>query len=1316
MSPLLLSIALARTTGSTEVPSLLVDRWTREDGLPVDQLTDVVVDGEGFVWATSFDGLVRFDGHQVRVYRRAEFPDLPSNRLVELELGPDGALWMLAESGELVRYDGTDFQVWSWPGQVPDLLSWVQGTLWATGGEGVIRIQGSGPEWIGMPERTEVLASIRGELWVSSRNYGIWRLESGQPIPGAEPMHHVRAMLEGPGGEVWLGGTNGLWRMEQGRAELVHVEEGVEICELFLHEGELRVHDTLGWWRLALPPMPGTRDNPGRCATRSSAPWFLDGGLLSKGQDRVFEDDSRISGTAPGSQGSIWIASEGGGLLRLKPRRVWPLALSFPATPWTVLVDKEDTLWTGTYDGNIWRVLADRIEPVLRQDERGAHSFVPSLLLGPDGRVWLPEPGGLCAWSLGGCKTIDLGALGPVTSHGFRGVHLDAEDQVWLGGHQHLWRRGADGRVSEILDARGQSVPSADAFADRNGVVWVGSLGGGVLRVEGQTRKRWTRAEGLSSDHIRAIWPDSSGGAWVGTQDAGLCYIPTEGPPVCLDKRHGVFDDAIHSLVFIEGRLWMSTNRGISFVLLRMLEAFVRGEVEDVQAIGLAEADGMLHREANGGAGAPVARDSQGRLWYPTQRGLAMIDPRDLPTPEAPRPSLEGLRIEGEPRPISERVHLAAHERTLEIQWTAPEFDHPEALHFRYRLRGADEGWSYTPARGARWTNLPPGELHLELQAGVGGIWSASTAHLVLHRQPTFYETAWFPLSAALGGLALSGLIFAARFQVRRRRERELEGLVSRRTSELAAANTELERQSARLAEVDRLRKRLIADLSHELRTPLTLVAGPLEDLRAAEPGLSETDRERLRLVRRNSQRLEELVEQLLDVARLEAGTIRLRVRRSELGALARRVSERFTAACARAGLELIVQTPQQPAELWCDPDLIDKVLSNLISNARKFTPSGGRIEVVVAAPGDPELPLRVEVRDTGIGVREDQVDRLFDRFVQGEQGDARRFEGVGIGLALARDLVALHGGGIGVDQREIPGSCFWFTLPRGVDHLAPEDLDLEAHPNDVPTYEVEQGSPPVGSAEGQPLILVVEDHADMRAFLMSHLGRYFEVEGAENGEQALRAIARRRPAAVVSDVMMPGMDGLELCRRLRAVPETAAIPVLLASAKAGEEDRVAGLEVADDYMTKPLRMREMVQRLRKLVGRPEAPGVPEASDAPEADASVHPEVDRQMCARLEALLAERLGDPDFGVEEMAKAMGYSRRQLLREVARVTGESPSDMLRARRMEAGRDLLTRGAVHTVAEAAAQVGLSPAYFSRTYSAWFGTSPSEALKPGR
>ncbi len=652
---------------------------------------------------------------------------------------------------------------------------------------------------------------------------------------------------------------------------------------------------------------------------------------------------------------------------------------------------------------------------------------------------------------------------------------------------------------------------------------------------------------------------------------------------------------------------------------------------------------------------------------------------------------------------------------------------------------------------------------------------------LAVERAPTFAESAWFPATIALGAVAVGALSMLGWVWRQRRVRALLEGEIARRTADLATANrdlaargAQLTTQARRLAEINELRQRFVADLSHELRTPLSLVAGPFEDL-AKGLALDAEGTRQLGLIRANVARLEVLSDELLDVARLESGRVPMRARRHDLAAFVATICERFRLVFERKGLRFEWVAAERPV-VYFDGDLLDKVLTNLLANALKFTDSGG-VKVNIA-PDRAEF-VRVSVQDTGVGIAPVEHTRLFDRFFQVERGDARRFEGVGIGLALVRDLVALHGGEVGVESALGAGSTFWFTLPLGAAHLALADIDLRPRAADDPgLVDGPIGAPADGTAaaddgsaddDPRPEVLVVEDHPDMRAYLAHHLAERFTVAEVDGGAAALAFVRARAPAAIVSDVMMPGMDGLALCRSLRADELLRTIPIVLVSAKAGDDDRVAGLALADDYLSKPVRPGELLARVSRLV-RPRATqasaerdrtglrkratsetmvaslftnastpgeraGGPDVAndDADFREPShegreatslameiagsniVAPELDatgERQLARIDRAIELHLADPAFGVIELAAALGLSRRQLQREIRRLTGRSPSEHLRWARMHAAERMLRAGSRDTVAEVAADVGLSPAYFSRLYSAWFGRAPSDDL----
>ncbi|WP_156758147.1 SpoIIE family protein phosphatase [Actinokineospora pegani] len=415
-----------------------------------------------------------------------------------------------------------------------------------------------------------------------------------------------------------------------------------------------------------------------------------------------------------------------------------------------------------------------------------------------------------------------------------------------------------------------------------------------------------------------------------------------------------------------------------------------------------------------------------------------------------------------------------------------------------------------------------------------------------------------------------------------------------------AAAHDAERRRTSALAELDRAKTELFANISHELRTPLTLIAGPAEDALTdrVEP-LAGAQRERVELIRRNATRLSRMVDNLLDFTRIESGALRPERVATDLAEFTRAITDSFRPAIERAGLELVLDAPPLPRPVSVDRDMWQRVMLNLLSNALKFT-LAGRVEVRVA---DGDGQARVSVTDTGLGIPAEDVPRLFERFhrVRGAAGRSR--EGTGIGLALAAELVALHDGHIGVDSEPGRGSSFTIVLPYGqspaTSEVPPRGVAAEAYLDEAMGWGEGRGwqesddeppalrgdthaagSDPRGTAGAR--VLVVEDNADLRGFLVRLLGKHWEATAVADGEQALAVVRRSRPDLVISDVVMPGVDGFTLLDRLRGDPATAHIPVVLLSARAGEEAAIEGLaRGADDYLSKPFSAQELLARVR---------------------------------------------------------------------------------------------------------------------------------------
>jgi signal transduction histidine kinase/DNA-binding response OmpR family regulator len=864
-----------------------------------------------------------------------------------------------------------------------------------------------------------------------------------------------------------------------------------------------------------------------------------------------------------------------------------------------------------------------------------------------------------------------------------------------------------------------------------DGSVLATTRGAGLLhlRQDGEVHARSTDA-GLPNEALRYLARAPDGHVWVTAGGGGLCRLGelaghtlAEVAVDCLGTREGLPDGFVHAVNWDDfGRMWLSTNRGLVLLNPEDVDAVLAGERAQVSPFLLDTSDGMASAEGNGVYQSPVSTGDDGTLAYATQRGVAVLHPDRVDVdPDVPA-YLTSVKVDGREHPIEDGLVLEADFQQLELTWSAVDFVRPKKLRFRYRV--GDSRWSLpTEARTHVWQTLPPGDQTVQVQAGLAGTWGPP-ATLRVHRTPRWSEhPAYDWVLVLLAMLGTAGALGARVVHAQRQRAqleavvRERTAALSERTAELADRNALLEvqgdlleKQADELHRRDEERVRFVANISHELRTPLTLVQAPLEEMDAT--ALSPVDATHLDRARRSARRLGELVGQLIDVARLDAGGVALKVRRADLGAFCRRVADRFGSASQQRGQCLDVRVDDLVA--WFDPDHMDKIVSNLLGNAMKFTPQAGTIRLTLKQQGEGDDSVAVlTVDDSGPGVPDDEKGRIFERFYQSSSEDTREHEGTGMGLTLAHELVALHGGDVVVEDSPLGGARFVVRVPRGTSHLSPEEILLGEAADEVPTE-------PTEGHDDWPVLLVVEDHPDMRAFLVQSLSTSFRIRAARNGLEALAMMATERPDVVLSDVMMPELDGVSLCTRMKAAPDLAAIPVLLLSAKTSGADRERGLEVADDYMTKPFRVAELRLRLHRLVGRareadappgtPEAPRTPEAPETPEAPA--RPAAEVRFMEKLEALVAARMADCDFRAKDLATELGMGPRQLHRRVGDVWGLSPSALLRERRLLAAREMLRRGEFETVAEIAGAVGMAPSYFSRAYRQWAGRPPSADL----
>jgi signal transduction histidine kinase/DNA-binding response OmpR family regulator len=549
-----------------------------------------------------------------------------------------------------------------------------------------------------------------------------------------------------------------------------------------------------------------------------------------------------------------------------------------------------------------------------------------------------------------------------------------------------------------------------------------------------------------------------------------------------------------------------------------------------------------------------------------------------------------------------------------------------------------------------------------------------------------------------------------------------LEKRVIERTEELTRVRDDLTRAIGELQKARSARDRLFANISHEFRTPLTLIQGPIEQLLAGE--LRGNEKEQYHLIHKNCLRLLQLVSQLLDLSKVESGQMKLHVQEVDLVAFARETAAAFEPAVKRQGMNLTLHFPAQPLIGWFDRDCVEKIMTNLLSNAIKFTPDGGTVSLTVKG-----IPSGVEitVSDTGVGIAKDQLSRVFDRFYQVDDSRTREHEGTGIGLALTKELVELHMGLIVVESEPGRGSSFTVRLPLGKAKFTGEEgtdirgwADTSGRPEGadvrtttdigavVPSEVLDDDTTDVSS----PSVLIVEDNADMRSFLKTTLDHRYSIheaiDGAEGFERALEIV----PDMVVSDVMMPKMDGFLLCEKLKTDERTSHIPVILLTAKASRDSRIEGLETgADDYITKPFDAKELQIRIQNLIEQRRhlrkkfrisgLIGVKEHSTT---------SADERFLERARTILEAHISDQGFTTEIFAGEMYLSRMQFHRKIRALTDLSPWQFVRKVRLHRAADLL-RSRAGNISEIASGIGYdSPSKFAEAFRREFGQTPSE------
>jgi signal transduction histidine kinase/DNA-binding response OmpR family regulator len=696
--------------------------------------------------------------------------------------------------------------------------------------------------------------------------------------------------------------------------------------------------------------------------------------------------------------------------------------------------------------------------------------------------------------------------------------------------------------------------------------------------------------------------------------------------------------------------------------------------------------------------------------------------------------------------------------RNLRFQFVAPFFEAESKTQYEWRLDGYDEGWSgWTTETQKDYTNLHADYYNFRVRAKNVYENISREAQFQFKVLPPWYRTWWAYLLYATAVFFAVFLLLKWRSRKLVQEKEKLEHIVHQRTQEVKDKNRQLEEQSEKLKEMDKIKSRFFANISHEFRTPLTLLMGPLEQMIAACGENEKEKKRKLTLMLRNAQRLLRLINQLLELSKLDSGKMKLQAVKTHIVSFLKGIADSFRFMAHQKELDLVfcAETEAEDIILYIDPRKMEDIMSNLLINAVKFTPPGGEITVTIksfcgGSGGDsprfleksplvaegknnfPEGSMEISVSDTGPGIPAEQLPHIFDRFYQADSTYEFHEKGSGIGLALCKELVELHHGTITVRSREGEGSTFIIRLPVGEAHLAPDEqgvpteLNVSAPAEGVPALKIVMKEEENGS-ESEPgtgidfdsetgmdeknIILVVEDSADMRDYIRGALEPVYTVVDAEDGQQGIQKAQEIIPDLIISDIMMPGVDGYELCRVLKNDVQTSHIPIILLTARASEENILQGLETgADDYITKPFNTKILEARIKNLIDiRSQLQKNLNREMTLQPVKTSVSKIDREFLKELQDVIKKNLSDPEFNVEELCKKLYMGNTTLYRKIQALCGQTPTEFIRSCRLKRAAQLLESG-FGSVTEVAFEVGFSSrTYFTKCFKQRFNQLPS-------
>ena len=1359
MSVLLWGIQDRLLADNGSVKNLRFNRISSFEDLPSEEITQIIQDNKGYIWIATNSGLCRYDGYRIRTYKDNLFTPgiLTDNQIKTIAEDHSSNLWIGTNNGLNILNMITGQIREAEDSRLQDKVVSVlyvskDNNVWVGMDDGLYRYIPERGSFIVYDKSTSgrplvgiksIMEDSKGRLWIGTWAVGLLRYEKDKDAfisyPQMDERNSAHVLFEDSYQTIWVGTWDrGLYHLNTPETPetvtwkhyLSQPGNKQSLSDNIIYSIEEETGSNTLWI--------GTRSGLSILDLDSKDDSFVNYLPESESYKLPYNE---LDAIVRDRSGIMWLGMMGGGVYSVNMRHS-PFQKNdlesvkhrlFSNSVRSMFVDSEQTLWMGI--GSYGLVIQEQgaEQPVFYIDHPDFRQPTPYLYTinhiierRDEQEIWFGTWGS-------GITIYDKDAAGNKIRHlneentpwlpdGFIFSMLeDSRKNVWIGCRSGVAVYGPDGKGVSLSDYRTEPDGAPINYCyyaieeTRDGNIWLGS-NHGIIRVSGDASQPdqlqfslYDRANGkLTYEWLQCLYEDSKGNLWAGSDGGGLNLYDKESDSfISVNRRYNLQTDVVSNIQEDEsGNLWLGTGSG----LVRLT---VSPDAATASSRTYTATDGLPDNSFIRDA---IAKAKDGKLYFGGHNGYASFYPQKVKEDDVVPPvAITNISIFNTPldeltpadrEEITPNSSSFANELVLDynrnhfsIEFSSLSYANPSKNKYAYKLEGYDTDWQYTGAssRVANYNNLKSGLYTFHLKgSNENGLWNEQERVLQIRILPPPWKTTW---AYTLYILLLSATVFVT-YRILKNRIREKQA-------------QELQKMElVKTKEINHAKLQFFTNITHEFLTPLTILSASLDEMKMQAPQLDDF----YKVMSDNINRLIRLLQQILEFRKAETGNLKLKVSEADLATFVRKEVEAFRPLMKKKKMQFSFTCQLDTITGYFDPDKLDKILYNLLSNASKYNREGGTIDVNLSLDEEENI-VTLSVKDNGQGISKEGMKNLFKRFYE---GDYRRFNttGTGIGLSLVKDLVTLHEGTIRVESEEGQGATFIVTLPISRSAYKEEQVDELITPAaDEQVLPAESGDTGSASKEKSGYsLLLVEDNEELLALMVKLLGREYPVYTAHNGKEAIQAIESNDIDLIVSDVMMPEMNGVELCRYVKGNFDICHIPIILLTAKNKEEDRIEAYESgADGFLSKPFNLSLLHARIKNLLrGKERTARDFKKQLVFEAQELNYTSLDEDFLQRAISCVQKHLDNSEFDQQQFMEEMATSKSTLYKKLKSLTGLNTSAFIRNIRLKAACQIIEEKKRVRISELAYAVGFNdPKYFSACFRKEFGILPSEYME---